>query len=86
MLQYKELEKMSCMKIEHMSKTSLVDVKTVKIDAFSSLEERISKYLELVKNPYCFLCGKTPVQVSFKADGKELSTLLSSYFMRLKNG
>lgn len=86
MLQYKNLEEMSCMKIEQISKGSLVDVKTVKIDVSSPVEERMSKFLEQVKNPYCFMCGKTPVQVSFKADGKELSTLLSSYFIRLKNG
>lgn len=86
MLQYKNLEEMSYMEIEQISKSSLVDVKTVKIDVSSPLVERMTKYLEQVKNPYCFMCGKTPVQVSFKATGKELSTLLSSYFMHLKNG
>ncbi len=85
-MQYKSLEEMSCMEIEQMSKSSLVDVKTLKIDVSLPVAERISKYLEQVKNPYCFMCGKTPVQVSFKDDGKELSTLLSSYFMHLKNG
>jgi hypothetical protein len=73
------------MEIEQISKSALVDVKTVKIDVTLPVVERMSRYLEQVKNPYCFMCGKTPVQVSFKADGRELSTLLSSYFMGLKN-
>lgn len=37
-------------------------------------------------NPYCFVCGKTPVQLCFKPDGAELGSLLKSYFIGLKQG
>ena len=34
--------------------------------------------------PYCFVCGKTPVQLCFARDGAELGSLLKSYFIGLK--
>ena len=41
-------------------------------------------YLELVKNPYYFMCGKTPVNVRFLSNGIELGEKLKLYFLGLK--
>ncbi len=37
-------------------------------------------------DPYCFVCGKKPVQLCFNPDGPELERLLKSYFIGLKQG
>lgn len=85
-MDHRKLVKMTCMDIESIYKSSLIDVKSIKIDTSLPEEERILKYLEDIKNPYWFMCGKVPVQVSFRENGKDLSTLLMDFFSHLKTG
>jgi hypothetical protein len=42
--------------------------------------------MEQTESPCRFVCGKTPVELCFKPDGKPLERLLESYFVGLKNG
>lgn len=85
MLNSEQLDKMSRMEITGIDKSDLADIQSVKIDTSLPLIERMQNYLEQVKNPYCFMCGETPVQISFKSDGKGLDDLLKNYFLSLKN-
>ncbi len=86
MLNSSLLDEMSRMKIDKINKSDLVDIDTVKINTSLPIHQRMQNYLEQIKNPYCFMCGKTPVQISFKSGDKELGNILESYFMGLKNG
>lgn len=86
MLNSNQLDEMSRMKIDKIDKRNLVDINNVKIDTSLPVYQRMQNYLEQIKNPYCFMCGKTPVQISFKSDDKELGSLLERHFMSLKNG
>jgi hypothetical protein len=86
MLTSNQLAEMGRTEIEQVNKSGLVDITSVKIDTSLPPAQRMQNYLEQIKNPYCFLCGKTPVQISFKPDGKELDGLLGSYFLGLKSG
>ena len=70
--------------IENVSKSDLVDIQTVKIDSALTDSERMFRYLEQIRNPYCFLCGDTPVGISFADEQQELSTVLIHYFVTLK--
>ena len=70
--------------IENVSKSDLVDIQTVKIDSALTDSERMLRYLEQIRNPYCFLCGDTPVGISFADEQQELSTVLIHYFCTLK--
>ncbi len=70
--------------IENVSKSDLVDIQTVKIDSALTDSERMFRYLEQIRNPYCFLCGDTPVGISFADEQQELSTVLIHYFCTLK--
>lgn len=81
----RQLAEMSRMEINKLNKNELIDIQSVKIDTSLPSFERMENYLSQVKNPYCFMCGDTPVQISFKSDSKELGRLLEEYFMSLKN-
>lgn len=70
--------------IETVSKSDLVDIQTVKIDSALTDPERMFRYLEQIRNPYCFLCGDTPVGISFADEQQDLSIALIHYFCTLK--
>lgn len=70
--------------IETIDKSELVNIQDVKIDTDLPAPARMLRYLEQIKNPYCFLCGEIPVKISFSSDGDELSELLKRYFITLK--
>ncbi len=61
-------------------KESLVDIRDVKIDRSRSREERISDYVNQVKNPYCVQCNGIVVKMSFSQSGATLDDKLASYF------
>ena len=82
MITRKDLDEMSKMDITKMDKSTLVDIRTVKIDADMPIAERMTKYLEEIKNPYCFRVGNTPVQVVFNERGKTLDETFANH---LKN-
>lgn len=44
---------------------TLVDIRDVKIDGSSTLNERLKSYVEQVKNPYLFKLGNVVVRVSY---------------------
>ena len=86
MLSIDELDEMSHMDIHQIDKNRLVDIASVEMDTSLSPNQRMLQYLERVKNPYCFLCGKTPVQIAFKPDGGQLNDLLRGYLLHLRDG
>lgn len=86
MLSSSQFAELSRIGIEQVNISGLTDIASVKIDTSLPPVQRMQNYLEQIKNPYCFLCGKTPVQISFQPDGKELGDLLSNYFVSLKSG
>lgn len=71
-------------KNESLENNCLIDVQKINIDTAIPAAERMLNYLELVKNPYYFMCGKTPVNVRFLSNGIELGEKLKLYFLGLK--
>lgn len=82
----KQLGKMSQMDISHMDKRKLVDVKGIKIDTWLPKPQRMEKYLEQIKNPYCFKCGETGVKVEFSSNAASLQRILTKFLIQKKNG
>lgn len=80
-LQLKELKEAD---ITRVNRNRLVDIKDVKIDNSLPAGEKVERYIEQIKNPYCFLCGDTPVKIRFVSETKTLKKSLSDYFMSLK--
>ena len=60
--------------------STLVDIKTVKINTELTVEERKKDYIRQVKNPYCFKCGKVVVKMSFADTAVSLEERLEHYF------
>jgi len=69
---------------ERIPESELVDIRHVKVDTDLPASLRMQKYLEQIKNPYCFLCGDTPVKITFSDTNTELPDLLRKYFITLK--
>lgn len=81
----KKLMEMSHMDIRNVDANALVDVGSIKIDSSVPINRRATNFIEQIKNPYCFLCDGTKVQIEFAADAKPLSEKVVDYFIGLKN-
>lgn len=84
MLTLNELAQLSKMDIEKADRSELVSVEEVNIDPSMPVMQRMLAYINQVKNPYCFLCGNTPVKVCFSRGDAELSKKIRNYFLGLK--
>lgn len=80
----KHLEEMSQSELEKPNRTELVDIRTINIDTSLPLQQRITDYLEKVKNPYYFLCGETTVHIRFEPRGDELKNKLKNLLINSK--
>lgn len=80
----KQLDKMKSVDITKVDRQSLVDITDIQIDSTLPTAEKMQRYLEQVKNPYCFLCGDTPVKIRFVSGNKTLAQSLGNYFSSLK--
>lgn len=84
MLNSTQLAAMREMEITKIDRTSLIDINNVKIDTSLPAEQRMESFIKQIGNPYCFLCGDTPVRVRFVSQRKTLSQSLGDYFSSLK--
>ena len=84
MIDRSQLQELKDVDITQVDRNILVDIKDVKIDSSSSAEEKVERYIKEIKNPYCFLCGDTPVKIRFVSETKSLKKSLGDYFMSLK--
>jgi len=79
------------MTLEHMRNTDvrtvdpagLVDIRKVTVNTSLPRDERLLDYLEQIKNPYCFKCGKTVVKVSFADTEATLEDRLEKYLLSI---
>jgi len=85
MIGLENLNKMSEARIDKIDRSELVEIADAHIDTSLPIHERVIRFMNQIKNPYCFLCGKTPVQISFTEGGKELDEAVFSYLQALKN-
>ena len=84
MINKAQLEQMKNVDITKVDRNALVDVRSVHIDASLPGEQKMQSYLGQIKNPYCFLCGDTPVKIRFVSEEKSLKQSLYNYFVNLK--
>lgn len=77
------LKEMKNVDICSVSKASLVDIKDVKIDMKKERKERVTDFLQQIRNPYCFLCKGIIVKVNFSKTAETLEDKLNSYFLSI---
>lgn len=74
-----ELERLHGAKVEGMDCSELVNIEEVEIQQDGSAEQRMQDFFEKIRNPYCFLCGNTPVKVDFIDTEIALNARLRQY-------
>ena len=70
-----ELEQMRSVDIGAVAAESLPDVSGMTFDNALSRKERISRFLQTVKNPYCFCIGGVGVKIEFAESGPSLQDM-----------
>lgn len=79
-----QLREMKGVDITKADRSKMVDVNEISVDSSLPVAQKVKNYIEQIKNPYCFLCGDTPVKIRFVSDAKSLKTSLKDYFISLK--
>lgn len=82
-----ELEQMRSVDIGAVAgEQSLPDVSGMTFDNALSRKERISRFLQTVKNPYCFCIGGVGVKIEFAESGPSLQDKLTDFLLRQRSG
>ncbi len=76
MLNSFELEKCRAAEISSCDINSLTDLKNINIDRRKSRNDRITSFVEQVKNPYLFKVGDTVVKVVY-GNGKDITNAIA---------
>lgn len=77
-------------KLKHKDKSyesvkKLTRIDNIAIDQSIPADERMLKYLKDIKNPYCFLCGDTVVNICFSDTENGIDFHLLNFFKGLKS-
>lgn len=84
MLTVKQLDDMSKINMAEIDRNSLVDISSVCVDTALPAAEKMTSYLQQIKNPYLFRCGNIVIRVRFSPNGADLGDLLKRHFLTLK--
>ena len=60
-------------------RSTLVERGTIQINPNMPREERLNEYIKQIKNPYCYLDGKTVVKISFESIDTSMEDCISHY-------
>jgi len=84
MLSLAELKHLSQLDFKDIDKSQLVDIREIYLDPDAPVEQRMSKFIEEVGNPYMFCVGKTPVRVVFSKTGETLDNAIKNCFLNAR--
>lgn len=76
-------EQMKKVDIRTIDRDTLVDINEVHIDRTLPREERLADFIQQIKNPYCYRCGKAVVKISFSDTDVTLEERLENYMRAL---
>lgn len=81
-----DIEKMQSVDIGAVDADTLPDVTGIRFDNTLSREERITRFVRGVVNPYCFCIGGIGVKIEFAENGPPLQDTLAAFLLRQKSG
>jgi hypothetical protein len=64
-------------------RSQLVQRSSVRLDPDAPREERLKEFIRQIKNPYCYLDGKTVVKISFSNTDTTMEDCLEHYLRGL---
>lgn len=73
------LQMMKAVDPRTVDKSTLTERRTIRIDEKASPYERKRQYMRQVKNPYCYLDGKTIVKISFANTDRTIEDCFRNY-------
>ena len=78
---YSNLQAMKDVNLTDVSTDELVDIKDVFVNRELSKNERITAFVQQIKNPYCFKCGKFVVKVRYSDNGRSMEDCLKNILL-----
>ena len=64
-------------------RSTLMQRSSVRLDPSAPREERLRDFIQQIKNPYCYLDGKTVVKISFTNTATTIKDCLENYLRGL---
>lgn len=64
-------------------RSTLMQRSSVRLDPSAPREERLRDFIRQIKNPYCYLDGKTVVKISFTNTATTIEDCLENYLRGL---
>lgn len=64
-------------------RSKLIQRSSVRLDPAAPREERLRDFIQQIKNPYCYLDGKTVVKISFSSTDTTMEDCLEHYLRGL---
>jgi len=77
------LEQMKHIDVRDVDPSDLIDIRDVTVNTALPRDERLLDYLDQIKNPYCFKCGKAVVKISFADTEATLEDRLERYLLSI---
>lgn len=81
-----DIEEMQSVDIGAIDAAELADVSSITFNTDLPREERITRFIQRVKNPYCFCIGGVGVKIEFVESGPSLQDTLADFLIRAKSG
>ena len=77
------IETMKNISPKTVDRSRLVQRSSVRLDPSAPREERLRDFIQQIKNPYCYLDGKTVVKISFAKTDMTMEDCLEHYLRGL---
>lgn len=77
------VEAMKSVNPKTVDRSNLVQRSSVRLDPAAPREERLRDFIQQIKNPYCYLDGKTVVKISFSKTDTTMEDCLEHYLRGL---
>jgi hypothetical protein len=77
------VEAMKSVNPKTVDRSKLIQRSSVRLDPAAPREERLRDFIQQIKNPYCYLDGKTVVKISFSSTDTTMEDCLEHYLRGL---
>ena len=77
------VEAMKSVNPKTVDRSKLIQRSSVRLDPAAPREERLRDFIQQIKNPYCYLDGKTVVKISFTNTATTIEDCLENYLRGL---
>ena len=77
------VEAMKSVNPKTVDRNKLIQRSSVRLDPAAPREERLRDFIQQIKNPYCYLDGKTVVKITFANTATTIEDCLENYLRGL---